>query len=65
MQKVILFLSEPMVGPLLGVTGVALAVYFYFKSRQVSRISHYLEEVAVIGSATAAFHDNLEIRFGG
>lgn len=65
MKQIIHFLSEPLVGTMLGVTGVALAIYFYTKSKQVARISRYFEEVAVIGSSTAAFDNNLEIRFDG
>ncbi|MCE7798439.1 hypothetical protein LWE61_18020 [Sphingobium sufflavum] len=65
MQSILVFLSEPLVGTVLGFIGVALAVYFYFKSKQVARLALQSEEIAVVGSATSAFDQHLEIRFGG
>ncbi len=65
MQSVIAFLSEPMVGTVLGLIGVGLAVYFYVKAKQVSRIALQSEDIAIVGSSTSAFDDQLEIRFGG
>lgn len=65
MKSIIAFLSEPLVGTALGFIGVALAVYFYFKSKQVARLALQSEEIAVVGSATSAFDQHLEIRFGG
>lgn len=65
MQKLIQFLSEPLVGTALGFIGVALAVYFYFKAKQVSRLALQTEEISVIGSSTSVFDEHLEIRFSG
>lgn len=65
MQSILNFLSEPLVGTALGFIGVALAVYFYSKSKQVLRLALQSEDLAVIGSATSAFDEQLEIRFGG
>jgi hypothetical protein len=53
------------VGTAIGLIGVALAVYFYFKSKQVARLALQSEEIAVVRSATSAFDQHLKIRFGG
>ncbi|MCH4892998.1 hypothetical protein GO308_07750 [Sphingomonas sp. SFZ2018-12] len=65
MKPIVGFLSEPLVGTALGFIGVTLAVYFYFKSKQVARLALQSEEIAVVGSATSAFDQHLEVRFEG
>ncbi len=64
-REIIAFSSEPLVGTLLGIAGIVMAIYFYFKSRQFSRLALQTHEIAVIGGRTSAFDDHLEIRFGG
>jgi hypothetical protein len=56
------------VGSILGLVsllGLPLAIYLYFKARRAPALSYQVSEFTVVGSETAKFPDELEIRFGG
>lgn len=65
MRDVFDWLSTPWVGTVLAIVSLAAAFYFYRKSRRVSLLVYQRYETALVGSAVAAFPDELEIRFGG
>jgi hypothetical protein len=65
MRILIDLLSTPWVGTVLAIISLAAAAYFYRKSKSVSRLSYQADEITVVGGATAAFPQDLEIRFGG
>lgn len=59
------FLSDPLVGTVLGIVGIGLALYTYFRAKHVSRVSYGMRETEVIGTPEAAFTDQLTVLFRG
>ena len=64
-ERVFDSLSQPWLGTVLAVLGLAAAVFFYRRSRRVSRLAYQFDEVTLLGSSRSAFSDEVEIRFSG
>lgn len=65
MKTLIDLISQPWLGSLLGILGLGAAIFFYFRSRKVSRLAFQSDRVTLVGSANSAFPKELEIRFSG
>lgn len=65
MQEIIAVLSAPWVGTILGAISLVAAIYFYLRSKRVSRLAYQIDELSIVGSAQAAFPNELEIRYAG
>jgi len=57
------FLSIPSVGSLIGILGVLFAVYSFFITRAVLKISSHLEYKSLIGSFQSALPQNISITY--
>lgn len=65
MTAVVDWLSTPWIGTVFAIVSLALAIYFYRKSKSVSRLAYLVDEISVVGGASAQFPKDLEITFGG
>lgn len=63
MSEILQFLSKPWVGSGLGILGILSAVFFYIRSRRISRLSFQRDEIAIIGGSGAAFPKEVTISF--
>ena len=65
MKNLIDFISQPWLGSLLGILGLCAAVFFYLRSRRLSKLAYQSDGVTILGSSNAAFPEELEVRFSG
>jgi hypothetical protein len=65
LQQFIDFISKPWLGSTLGFVGLAVAIIFYLRSKRKTRIAYQRDAVSIVGGGSAAFPDELEIRFAG
>jgi hypothetical protein len=65
MKTLLDFLSQPWLGTIFGVLGLATAIIFYLRSRRVSQLAYQYDEVTLLGASEAAFPNEIEIRFSG
>lgn len=65
MNQFLDFFSTPWIGTAIGAIGVVLAIYFYVKTRVVSRLSYELSETNIVGTLDAAFSNSLELTYEG
>lgn len=65
MESIIDFFSKPWVGNILGLLGIGAAVYFYLRSRRVSRLAFQKDGITLVGGKQSAFPDEVSIHFEG
>jgi len=65
MKTLLDFLSQPWLGTIFGILGLAAAIIFYLRSRRVSRLAYQYDEITLLGASGAAFPNEIEIRFSG
>jgi drug/metabolite transporter (DMT)-like permease len=59
MKNLIDFISQPWLGSLLGILGLCAAVFFYLRSRRLSKLAYQSDGVTILGSSNAAFPEEL------
>lgn len=64
-RKIIDLMSIPWLGTLIGIFGIFIAIFFYLRSRKISRLAYQHDTTSIIGSADARFPNELEIYFDG
>ena len=58
------YISEPWIGPVLGVLGLLAAYYFYRKSQRRLSLGYQRSEIAIVGGGSTTFPSDLQILFG-
>jgi hypothetical protein len=64
-RQTLTYLSLPWVGTILGLTGVGLAILFYYRSKRRARLACQITEFSVVGGQYARFPTELQISFAG
>jgi hypothetical protein len=59
------FISQPWLGTVLGIVGLTAAIFFYLRSRRITRLAYQHDEVTLLGGSDAAFPEEIDIRFAG
>ena len=59
------FLSQGWVGNIVGIVGLTLAVFFYWRSQIAGIIAIQSHDVSMLGGGTAVFPDGVEVRYRG
>ena len=57
------FLSQGWVGNIVGIVGLTLAVFFYWRSQIAGIIAIQSHDVSMLGGGTAVFPDGVEVRY--
>lgn len=52
-------------GTLIGIIGLAFALFTYVKTRRAPRLAYYLDGTSIIGGSSAEFPKEVEVLFGG
>ena len=63
MQELIRFLNQGWIGTLVGTTGVAVALFLYWRSRISGIIAWQSRDVSMIGSSDAVFPSEVEVQY--
>lgn len=61
MEWLIENISRPWIGSFIGVAGIILGIYFYLKTKIVSRLVFQYDGIALVGSSHSAFSDNITV----
>lgn len=59
------FVSQPWLGTVLGVVGLVAAVFFFLRSRRVTRLAYQVDSYTLLGVDSSILPSALEIRFSG
>ena len=65
MNSLLNLFSQSWFGSLLGILGLLAAIFFYWRSKRVARLTFQHDTVTLLGSSDAAFPDEVEIKFSG